>query len=75
MVPAASEEEHLVVNGMSYHARDKENANSALVVSVTPSDYGSHPLAGLAFQRNLEKKAFQLVEAAIMRRSRRWRIF
>ena len=60
VVPAASEEGHLVVNGMSYHARDKENANSALVVSVTPDDYGSHPLAGIAFQRNLEKKAFQL---------------
>lgn len=58
VVPAASEEGHLVVNGMSYHARDKENANSALVVSVTPSDYGPHPLDGIAFQRSLERKAF-----------------
>lgn len=60
VVPAASEEGHLVVNGMSYHTRDKENANSALVVSVTPKDYGPHPLDGIVFQRKLERKAYEL---------------
>lgn len=60
VVNASSEQEHLAVNGMSYHDRSGENANSAIVVTVSPEDYGSdHPLAGIAFQRSLEKKAFQ----------------
>lgn len=58
VVPAASEDGRLVVNGMSYHARDGRNANSAIVVSVTPDDYGSHPLDGIRFQRMIEEKAF-----------------
>lgn len=58
VVPAASEEGMLAVNGMSYHARDGVNANSAVVVAVNPSDYGDHPLDGIRFQRDLEKKAF-----------------
>ncbi len=59
VVAAASEEGRLVVNGMSYHARDGKNANSALCVSVNPSDFsGSHPLAGMEFQRELEQKAY-----------------
>lgn len=60
VVPAASEEGRLVVNGMSYHSRSGVNANSALVVSVTPRDYGPHPLDGLAYQRRLEERAFAL---------------
>ena len=61
VVNASSEEEHLAVNGMSYHARDGENANSAIIVSVTPDDYGSnHPLAGMYFQRELEKRAYTI---------------
>ncbi len=60
VVPAASEEGMVAVNGMSYHARDGKNANSAVVVSVNPSDYGPHPLDGIRFQRELEKKAFQM---------------
>ena len=60
VVPASSEEGMVAVNGMSYHARDGKNANSAVVVSVSPSDYGSHPLDGIRFQRELEKKAFQM---------------
>ncbi|MDR7857676.1 FAD-dependent protein [Tissierella sp.] len=60
VVAAASEENRLVTNGMSYHARDKENANSALLVGITPEDFGSpHPLAGVEFQRRLEEQAFQ----------------
>ena len=61
VVAAASEEGHLVTNGMSNFARDGKNANSALLVGVTPQDFGSdHPLAGIYFQRELEKKAFEL---------------
>ena len=61
VVNASSEEGFTAVNGMSYSGRDGKNANSAIVVSVTPQDYGSdHPLAGIAFQRALEKKAYEL---------------
>ncbi len=60
VVAAASEENRLVTNGMSYHARDKENANSALLVGIIPEDFASeHPLAGVEFQRRLEELAFQ----------------
>lgn len=59
VVPAASEEGGVVVNGMSEFARDGRNANSALVVQVRRSDFeGEHPLAGVAFQRKLERAAF-----------------
>ena len=59
VVAAASEEGMTVTNGMSEYARKEENANSALLVQVTPEDFPStHPLAGIAFQRDLEKKAF-----------------
>ena len=61
VVNASSEEGYLAVNGMSYHARDGINANSAIIVTVSPNDYKSeHPLAGVAFQRMLEKKAFEI---------------
>ena len=60
VVNASSEEKRLAVNGMSYHARDSHNANSAIVVTVTPEDFESdHPLAGIAFQRKLEKAAYK----------------
>ena len=61
VVNASSEPGRLAVNGMSYSGRDGKNANSAIIVSVTPKDYGSdHPLAGIAFQRTLEQKAYEL---------------
>lgn len=61
VVAAASEEKTVVVNGMSYYKRDGENANSAVVVSVGPKDFGSdHPLAGIEFQRHYEKLAFKV---------------
>ncbi len=60
VVAAASEENTVVVNGMSYHARDGKNANSALVVSVTPQDFGNDFTKAVEFQRQLEKKAFEL---------------
>lgn len=59
VVAAASEKDTIVTNGMSYFARDLENANSAFVVSVEPGDFGSnHVLAGVEFQRIWERKAF-----------------
>ena len=58
VVPAASEEGLLVTNGMSEHARNHANSNSALVVSVGAEDYGSGAMAGVAFQRQLERAAF-----------------
>ncbi|MHB8917812.1 MAG: NAD(P)/FAD-dependent oxidoreductase [Desulfocucumaceae bacterium] len=61
VVSAASEEGCVVTNGMSQYARSEKNANSALLVGVTPDDFGStHPLAGVEFQRNWEKRAFDL---------------
>ncbi len=66
VVNASSEPGMLAVNGMSYSARDGVNANSAVIVTVTPKDYGSgHPLAGVEFQRGLEAKAFSLAEGRI----------
>ena len=60
VVNASSEKGMLAVNGMSYHARDSKNANSAIVVTVSPEDYGTeHPLAGMEFQRKLEQAAFR----------------
>ncbi|MDE6128236.1 MAG: NAD(P)-binding protein [Lachnospiraceae bacterium] len=59
VVNASSEPDRLCTNGMSYSGRDGANANSAVIVAVTPKDYGdSHPLAGIAFQRRLEEKAY-----------------
>lgn len=59
VVAAASEENRAVTNGMSYYARDGRNINGGLLVSVTPEDFpGDSPLAGIAFQRALEEKAF-----------------
>ena len=59
VVNASSEEGRLAVNGMSYSKRDSKNANSAIIVAVTPEDFGGEgPLAGLEFQRKLEEKAY-----------------
>lgn len=61
VVNASSEEGRTAVNGMSYSGRSGKNANSAVVVTVTPEDFGSdHPLAGIDFQRQLEEKAYEL---------------
>lgn len=60
VVNASSEPGRLAVNGMSNHDRAGCNANSALIVTVTPADFGgSGPLAGVEFQRRLEEKAWQ----------------
>lgn len=61
VVAASSEKGLLVTNGMSEYARAKDNANAAILVSVDESDFGNqHPLAGMYYQRELEKKAFEL---------------
>ncbi len=61
VVAAASEIGRVVTNGMSEFARNKENANAALLVGVSSKDFGSeHPLAGMYFQRKLEERAFDL---------------
>ncbi len=60
VVPAQSERETVVTNGMSEFARDGRNANAALVVSVSPSDYGSGILDGVEFARSIERAAYAL---------------
>ena len=61
VVASSSEENTIVTNGMSKFARDEENANSAILVNVTPNDLNSSdPLAGMYFQKELEEKAFIL---------------
>ena len=62
VVAAASEEGRVVTNGMSEFARDAVNINGALLVNVTPEDFGGDgsPLTGIAFQRQLEEAAFAL---------------
>ena len=61
VVAAASEAGHLVTNGMSQYSRNERNANAGLVVGVTPADFpDASPLAGMAFQRTLESRAFGL---------------
>ncbi len=61
VVNASSEPERLAVNGMSYNKRDGKNANSAIVVTVAPEDFGgSDVLSGVEFQRKLEQAAFQI---------------
>lgn len=60
VIAAASQPGGVVTNGMSLHARDGENSNSALLVGVRPEDFGDeHPLAGFVLQRSIEKAAFR----------------
>ncbi len=66
VVCAASEEGGVVVNGMSRFARDGANANAAVLVGVDPQDFGAdelHPLAGVDFQRSIERAAFDAAVA------------
>jgi len=59
VIPSASEEGGVVVNGMSNFARNERNANSALVVQVKREDFGEGALAGVAFQRKIEQAAYR----------------
>lgn len=66
VVNSSSEEGRLCINGMSYSRRAGKNANSAIVVSVTPEDYENDgPLGGMEFQRKLEEKAYNAGEGSI----------
>jgi uncharacterized FAD-dependent dehydrogenase len=65
VVAAASEPERVVTNGMSQYSRNERNANAGIVVDLTPADYPADPvkdspLAGIAFQRHWESRAFEL---------------
>jgi len=59
VVAAASEPDGVVTNGMSQYSRNERNANAGIVVAITPADYLDHPLAGVAFQRHWERRAFE----------------
>jgi uncharacterized protein len=58
VVAATSEPGRVVTNGMSQYSRKERNANSGIVVGITPVDYPGHPLAGVALQRHWESRAF-----------------
>lgn len=61
VVNASSESGHLAVNGMSYHSREGDNANSAIIMTVKKEMFeDKSPLGGISFQRDLEKKAYEL---------------
>lgn len=65
VVNASSENNRLAINGMSNHDRESKNANSAIIVTVSPKDYGEHPLDGIEFQRMLEEKTYKVGEGKI----------
>lgn len=65
VVGASSEEDKLAINGMSNHSRDSENANSAIIVTISPKDFGENALDGINFQRTLEQKAYKIGEGNI----------
>jgi uncharacterized FAD-dependent dehydrogenase len=58
VVAATSEPGRVVTNGMSQYSRNERNANSGIVVGITPADYPGHALAGIDFQRQWEERAF-----------------
>lgn len=61
VIASSSDKNTIVTNGMSYYSRSGKNANSAVLVNVTPNDFeGTSPLAGIYFQKDLEEKAFFL---------------
>tara|TARA_R110001583_G_scaffold24563_2_gene89919 strand:+ start:184760 stop:186373 length:1614 start_codon:yes stop_codon:yes gene_type:complete len=60
VVAATSEPNRVVTNGMSQYSRNERNANAGIVVGITPEDYPGGPLAGIALQRELESRAFEL---------------
>ena len=66
VIDASTEPGRKAINGMSYHRRDSGNANSAIIVSVGPGDFGSDDvLAGIEFQRRLEAAAYQSAAGSI----------
>ena len=65
VVNSSSEENMLAINGMSNYKRDTENSNSAVIVTVSPNDFGSNVMSGVEFQRKLEKNAYSLCNGKI----------
>ena len=65
VVNSSSEQGLLSINGMSNYKRDSVNANSAIVVTITPKDFGEDITSGIEFQRNLEKKAYEIGQGKI----------
>lgn len=65
VVNASSEKNRLAINGMSNFKRESKNANSALVVSVNSSDFGTNLFSGLEFQKELEEKSYKLGKGLI----------
>ena len=59
VVAATSEPGRVVTNGMSQYSRNERNANTGIVVGITPADYPGDPLAGIALQRHWEDRAFE----------------
>ena len=60
VINASSEENKLAINGMSNYKRDTKNANSAVIVTISPDDFGTHPLDGINYQRILEEKTYKI---------------
>ena len=65
IINASSELNKTVINGMSNFKRDTDNANSAIIVTVDSKDYGTEPLDGIKYQRNLEEKTYNLTKGKI----------
>ncbi len=66
VVNASSENGRLAINGMSNYKRESGTANSAVIVTVSPKDFGTNPLDGIKFQEKLEQNAFNLGNGAII---------
>lgn len=60
VVNSSSEENSLSINGMSNEARESENANSAIIVTVSPKDFGNNPLDGIKYQKKLEEDTYKI---------------
>ncbi len=60
VVNSSSENGRLAINGMSYHDRNSDNANSAIIVTVDEKDFGDNPLSGIEFQKELEEKTYKV---------------
>lgn len=60
VVNSSSEEGYLAINGMSNYKRESKNANSAIIVTISPRDFGEDVLDGIKFQRELEKRAYEI---------------
>ena len=59
VVNSSSEKNMIAINGMSNHKRNEENANSAIIVTISPNDFGHNPLDGINYQRNIEKITYK----------------